>query len=96
MPNRRKILGYLLSSSIGASLLTIIYPIVRFLIPPSNPEAAALSVVAAKSDELPVLLQASVVEPFPLRQNLTWRGLKSNLENPAATIIKTNKKRVIR
>ena len=34
----------------------------------------------------------SVVEPCPLRQSPTWKGLKSNLENPATTIIKTNKK----
>ncbi len=54
--------------------------------------ASALTTHSQLDGEIAVLLQASVVEPFPLRQNLTWRGLKSNLENPAATIIKTNKK----
>ena len=45
---------------------------------------------------LGVLLQASVVKPRPFRQSPTWKALKSNLENPATTIIKTNKKNAAR
>ena len=82
MPNRRKILGYLLSSSIGASLLTIIYPIVRFLIPPSNPEAAALSVVAAKSDELPP--NSGRIFKFGTRPGLVIRTASGELKAFAA------------
>lgn len=53
MATRRSLLQFLLSTSIGASLVSVLYPVIRFLIPPENPEASALSVVAARSEELP-------------------------------------------
>ncbi|HSR53432.1 MAG TPA: Rieske (2Fe-2S) protein [Acidobacteriota bacterium] len=52
MPKRRSLLKAFLSGSIAASLLSIFYPIVRFLIPPDKPEASALSVSAGLSEDL--------------------------------------------
>ena len=77
-------------------------PKIVSLVPKDRP---AISITFSALDEhvkmirqlrKPVLLQASVVEPCPLRQSPTWKGLKSNLENPATTIIKTNKKNAAR
>ncbi len=82
MPTRRKILGYLLSSSIGASLVTILYPIVRYLIPPSNPEAATLTVVAAKSDQLPP--NSGRIFKFGTRPGLVVRTSSGELKAFAA------------
>jgi Rieske Fe-S protein len=50
---RRSILKYLLATSIGASLVSILYPAIRFLIPPKTPQNQANEVVAAQADKLP-------------------------------------------
>lgn len=49
---RRKFLNYLLSTSVGATLVAIFYPVIKFLIPPSLTEAMQNSVVAGKVNEL--------------------------------------------
>ena len=51
---RRSFLNYLLGTSIGATLVAILYPISRFLVPPEVIEAAQNSVVAGKVSELAV------------------------------------------
>jgi len=53
-PKRREFLDYLLGTSIGATLLAIFYPIVRFMIPPQVVESAENSVVAGSVKELAV------------------------------------------
>jgi Rieske Fe-S protein len=51
---RRSFLNYLLGTSVGATLVAIAYPIIKFVIPPEVIEAAQTSVVAGKVNELPV------------------------------------------
>ncbi len=51
LPSRRRLLGFLLGSGILASLVSIAYPILKFLLPPRRAELDA-DVVAARADEL--------------------------------------------
>jgi len=49
---RRSVLNVLLSTSIGAVLLPIVYPILKFLVPPRTPESTQRTVVAGRLSEL--------------------------------------------
>ncbi len=49
---RRRFINYLLSTSLGATLVAIVYPIIEFLIPPQVAEAPQNNVVAGKINEL--------------------------------------------
>ena len=49
---RRTFLNYLLGTSMGATLVAIFYPIIKFVIPPPVTEATQNSVVAGKASEL--------------------------------------------
>lgn len=51
-PGRRSILNYLLGTGTLATLGAILYPIIRFMIPPRVVESSATSVVAAKVSEI--------------------------------------------
>jgi Rieske Fe-S protein len=51
-PKRRVFLNYLLGTTVGGTLLAIIYPIIQFLIPPAVSEASQYNVVAGTSNEL--------------------------------------------
>jgi len=51
-PTRRNVLNYFLGTGALASLGAILYPVVRFMIPPRIVESAASSVVAAKVAEV--------------------------------------------
>lgn len=53
-PRRREFLDYLLGTSIGATLIAIFYPIVKFMIPPQVVESAENSVVAGDLKEIAV------------------------------------------
>jgi Rieske Fe-S protein len=44
MPNRRSVLNWFLSTTVGAFVVSIVYPVSRYLIPPDMPESAAASV----------------------------------------------------
>jgi Rieske Fe-S protein len=50
---RRKLLNILLGTSVGATLVAILYPILKFMIPPEVIEATQTSVVAGRANELP-------------------------------------------
>lgn len=50
--DRRRFLNYLLGTSFGATLLAILYPVIKFISPPEVIEAAQTSVVAGKTGEL--------------------------------------------
>lgn len=50
---RRKLLNILLGTSVGATLVAIFYPILKFMIPPEVIEATQASVVAGRVNELP-------------------------------------------
>jgi Rieske Fe-S protein len=49
---RRNVLNYLLGTTALATLAAILYPIIKFMIPPRIVESSASSVVAAKVSEL--------------------------------------------
>jgi Rieske Fe-S protein len=51
-PGRRSFLNWVLSTSIGASAVAILYPILNYLTPPEVGEPTTVSVVAAKASEL--------------------------------------------
>ncbi|HVK38447.1 MAG TPA: Rieske (2Fe-2S) protein [Candidatus Kapabacteria bacterium] len=51
-PERRRLLSIILSTSVGTTILAVLYPILRYMAPPRLPEAAQRSVVAAKVGEL--------------------------------------------
>lgn len=51
-PARRRFIDLLLGTSLGATLLAVFYPVVRFLVPPEISESAASTVVAGRSGEL--------------------------------------------
>ena len=51
---RRSFLNYLLGTSIGATLVAVFYPIIKFVVPPPIIEAAQSSVVAGKVSEIAV------------------------------------------
>jgi Rieske Fe-S protein len=53
-PRRREFLDYLLGTSIGATLVAIFYPIVKFMIPPEVVESAENSVVAGNLKDIAV------------------------------------------
>lgn len=49
---RRTLLGFLLGSSVLASLASVIYPVLKFVLPPATAEIDSDTVVAARADEL--------------------------------------------
>jgi cytochrome b6-f complex iron-sulfur subunit len=49
---RRSFIDYLLGTTLGATALSILYPVIEFLIPPAISEAQQNSVIAAKATEL--------------------------------------------
>lgn len=51
--SRRSFVDWLLGAGIVGSILTFLYPVVRFVLPPAVAEAIEQNVVAAKLDELP-------------------------------------------
>ncbi len=51
-PPRRSFLNLILSTSIGASVIAIFYPILKYLAPPKLGEPSTVSVVAGKASEI--------------------------------------------
>ncbi len=50
---RRNFLNFLLGTSLSGVIVSIFYPVIKFLIPPSVAEAPTTNVVAAKVGEVP-------------------------------------------
>ena len=50
---RRRLLNWLLSGSTGTLLAVLLYPILRYIAPPEQSEAAASAVVAGKVKDFP-------------------------------------------
>ncbi len=50
---RRSILGWFLGTTVGAVALSVLYPVLRYVMPPEVAEAATSQVLAAKLSELP-------------------------------------------
>lgn len=53
-PPRRRFVGGLLGGSLVASLLSFLYPVIRYLIPPQQADLGVDTVVAARAGELPM------------------------------------------
>jgi Rieske Fe-S protein len=49
---RRRFVNYFLGTTLGATFVSIVYPVVRFLVPPEVAEAQQSNVVAGKMAEL--------------------------------------------
>jgi Rieske Fe-S protein len=49
---RRGFLGWFLGTSLGALCVSVLYPVVRYVIPPEVPESEAHRVVAAREGDL--------------------------------------------
>ena len=52
LKSRRTILNWILSSGLGAFVVSVVYPIWNFIIPPDSAEAQPGAVLAGKVDEL--------------------------------------------
>ncbi len=50
--NRRRFINLFLGGSLLGAVASLLYPVIRYLIPPSRPETTARSVLAAKTGEL--------------------------------------------
>jgi Rieske Fe-S protein len=50
---RRRLLDWLLSGSVGTLLAVLLYPILRYVAPPEQSEAAASAIVAGKVKDFP-------------------------------------------
>ena len=50
--NRRRFVNLFLGGSLLGAAASLLYPVIRYLIPPLRPETAAKSVLAAKTGEL--------------------------------------------
>ena len=53
MADRRYFINSLLSSGFVATAVSILYPILRFVIPPETAESAVMSVSAGRPDDIP-------------------------------------------
>lgn len=51
-PSRRKVLNWFLTTSVGASLAAILYPLLKYLTPPKAGEPTTANVVAGKASAL--------------------------------------------
>jgi Rieske Fe-S protein len=52
VPGRRDLLSWFLGTSVGAMCAAILYPVVRYVVPPDLPEAQTSRTVAAREGEL--------------------------------------------
>lgn len=80
---RRKFLNYLLGTSVGATLLAIFYPVMKFLIPPEVTEATQNSVVAGKVNE--IVANSGKIIKFGNKPVLLIRTPAGNLKAFTAT-----------
>jgi Rieske Fe-S protein len=52
MPTRRNVLNWFLGTSMGAMCASVLYPVLRYLVPPDIPEAQTSRTVAARDGAL--------------------------------------------
>jgi Rieske Fe-S protein len=80
---RRNFLNYLLGTSVGATLVAVFYPIIKFMVPPEVIEAAQNSVVAAKAKD--VAPNSGQIFKFGNKPGLLIRTPSGELKAFAAT-----------
>lgn len=71
-PGRRRLLGFLLGSSVLGSLVSIFYPVFKFLLPPRTGELDTDTAVAARVDEVPP--NSAKIFPFAQRPGILIRS----------------------
>jgi cytochrome b6-f complex iron-sulfur subunit len=74
---RRSFINYLLGTSLGATILSIAYPVIEFLIPPEVSEAQQNNVVAAKGSQLKP--NGSLIFKFGTRPGILVRTPQGDL-----------------
>lgn len=80
---RRRFLNRLLGTWAGGVAASILYPIVRYLVPPDIPEAATLSVTAGKATTLTP--NSARIVPFGSTPVIVVRTARNELRAFAAT-----------
>jgi len=85
---RRRFLEFLLGSSLAASVVSVLYPILQFVLPPRAAELDADTVVAAKVDEL--ALNSGKIFRFGNRPGLLVRAPDGNYRAFSATCTHLN------
>ena len=80
---RRRFLNRLLGTWVGGVAASILYPIVRYLVPPDIPEAATLSVTAGKAATLTP--NSARIVPFGTTPVIVVRTERNELRAFAAT-----------
>jgi Rieske Fe-S protein len=88
MPTRRSVLNWLLGTSGGAVAASIVYPVLRYLVPPDVPEAPTTRVVAAREGELKP--GEAKVFPFGNRPAILVRTAEGEYRALAATCTHLN------
>src|SRR5689334_16585267 len=74
---RRSVVNYLLGTTIGATIVSIAYPLIEFLIPPAISEAQQNNVIAAKGSQLKP--NASLIFKFGTRPGILVRTPEGEL-----------------
>ena len=80
---RRSFLDWVLGGSLGATMVSVIYPIVEFLIPPQVTEAPQNNIVAGKANELKP--NTAKVFKFGARPGILVRTAEGELKAFSAT-----------
>ena len=80
---RRSFVQWLLGGSLGATMLSMIYPVMEFLIPPDISEAPQNSVVAGKAKD--VRPNSGIIFKFGSRPGILVRTVEGELRAFSAT-----------
>jgi len=85
---RRSFIDYLLGTSLGATALSVLYPMIEFLIPPPISEAQQNNVIAASARELKP--NSSKIFKFGIRPGILIRTTDGELRAFSATCTHLN------
>ena len=77
MAGRRYFINTLLGSGVVATAASILYPILRFIVPPETAESAVMSVSAGRPDDIP--LNAGAIFKFGGEPGLLVRTVEGEL-----------------
>jgi Rieske Fe-S protein len=80
---RRSFIHWLMGGSLGATVLSVIYPVMEFLIPPDVAEATQNSVVAGKAAEMKP--NSGIIFKFGSRPGVLVRTAEGELRAFSAT-----------
>jgi cytochrome b6-f complex iron-sulfur subunit len=85
---RRSFINYVLGTSLGATALSVVYPIIQFLIPPALSESQQNSVLAGKGPELKA--NSAKIFKFGTRPGILVRTFTGELRAFSATCTHLN------